>query len=143
MTSFAFVIEPPPQTRLAAGFLLLHTAAALLPWYTRCPPWLALLLSLAAVASFALCLARVPGRHCRLQGFAMDSEGCRAKLAADPGWRMARLGPGTRASRNWVLIDLRLGRSRAGWLLPRSAVPAGLFRRLKARARLHLLESDG
>lgn len=143
MTSFTFVIEPPPQPRLAAGFLLLHAGAALLPWFTRCPPWLALLLSLAAVAGLMPSLARVPGRHCRLQGFAMDGGSCRAKLAAEPGWRMARLGPGTRASRNWVLLDLRIGQSRAGWLLRRSAVPAGLFRRLKARVRLRLLESDG
>ncbi len=136
MTSFAFAIEPPPQPRLAAGVLLLHAGIALLPWCTRCPPWLALLLTLASATGFVLCLARVPGRHCRLQGFSMDGEGCRARFRAGPGWHRAELGPGTRASRDWVLLDVRVGRSRAGWLLPRSATPPGLFRRLKARIRL-------
>ena len=63
MTSFAFVIEPAAQPRLAAGLLLLHAAIAALPWLTRCPPPLALALGSLTAIGFACTIGRVPGRH--------------------------------------------------------------------------------
>jgi hypothetical protein len=136
MRSFAFVIEPGSQPRLAAWLLLLHVAMALLPWLTRCPAPLAWLLSALVTVGFCLNLSRVPGRHCRLQAMAMGDNRCRVRLAGEATWQTAVLGAGTRAYRDCVLLDLRLAGRRVGWLLPRGAVPADSFRRLKARARL-------
>jgi hypothetical protein len=136
MTSFAFVIEPGGQPRLAAGLLCLHAAMALCPWLARCPVPLAAVLTTISVAAFCLNLARVPGPHCRLKALALDGGGCRARLAGSAGWQPAALGAGTRAYRDCVLLDLRVAGHRAGWLLQRGAVPADSFRRLKARVRL-------
>ncbi|MEX2150802.1 MAG: hypothetical protein WD793_11355 [Steroidobacteraceae bacterium] len=136
MTSFAFVIEPGSQPRLAAGLLLLHAAMALCPWLARCPAPLAGALTALAIVGFCLNLARVPGRHCRLQALAMEGNRCRVLLAGAAGWETATLGAGTRAYRDCVLLDLQVTGRRAGWLLQRGAVPADSFRRLKARIRL-------
>lgn len=136
MTSFAFVIEPGNQPRLAAWLLALHAVLALFPWLARCPAPLAGALTAMAIAGFCLNLARVPGRHCRLQALAVDGGRCRVRLAGRAGWQPAALGAGTRAYRDCVLLDLRAGGRRAGWLLQRGAVPADSFRRLKARVRL-------
>jgi hypothetical protein len=136
MTSFAFVIEPGSQPRLAAWLLFLHGAVALCPWLARCPAPLAAALTMIAMVGFGLNLARVPGRHCRLQAMAMDGIRCRVRLLGAANWQPASLGAGTRAYRDCVLLDLRVAGRRAGWLLPRGAVSADSFRRLKARVRL-------
>ena len=136
MTSFALVIEPPAQPRLAAWLVLLHAAAALGPWLARCPAPVAIALTLAALAGCWLNLARVPGRHCLLRAVSLDGSGCRVRLTGETGWRPAALAAGSRAYAGCVLLDLQLNGRRVGWLLPRSALPADSFRRLKARIRL-------
>ncbi|MDP9198824.1 MAG: hypothetical protein M3O07_06370 [Pseudomonadota bacterium] len=136
MRSFAFVIEPGSQPRLAAWLLLLHAALALFPWLARCPTLLAWALTAFAILGFCLNLTRVPGRHCRLQALAMADSRCRVRLVGEGIWQAAALGAGTRAYRDCVLLDLRLAGRRVGWLLPRGAVPPDSFRRLKARVRL-------
>jgi hypothetical protein len=52
------------------------------------------------------------------------------------GWQAAALGPASRAFAQGVLLELRSGGRRLAWLLPRRALPAAEFRRLKARIRL-------
>jgi hypothetical protein len=136
MTSFAFVIEPGSQPRLAAWLLFLHAALALCPWLARCPAPLAAALTTMAIVGFCLNLAWVPGRHCRLQAITVDGSGCRVRMAGAADWQRATLGAATRAYRDCVLLDLRIAGRRAGWLLQRGAVPADTFRRLKARVRL-------
>lgn len=136
MRSFAFVIEPGSQPRLAAWLLLLHAAMALLPWLARCPTTLAWALTALVALGFCLNLGQVPGRHCRLQALSMEESRCRVRLTGEVTWQTAALGAGTRAYRDCVLLDLRLSGRRVGWLLPRGAVPADSFRRLKARVRL-------
>jgi|SRR5687767_5515074 len=136
MKSFAFVIEPAPQPRLAGGLLLLHAAIAALPWLTRCPPPLAFALGALTAIGFARCIGQVPGRHCRLQAAAADPGGWRVRIAGVPGWQAATLGPASRALAQGALLELRSGGRRLGWLLPRRALPAAEFRRLKARIRL-------
>lgn len=136
MRSFAFVIEPAAQPRLAAALLLLHVAVAALPWLTRCPAPLALALGALTMAGFAGTLGQVPGRHCRLRAVAADTGGWRLRAAGDSGWLGARLGPQSRAFAGLVLLDVRAGRRRFGWLLTRQALPPAEFRRLKARIRL-------
>lgn len=136
MTSFAFVIEPAPQPRLAAGLLLLHAAIAALPWFTRCPPLLALTLSALAAYGFARLIAQVPGRHGCLEAAAADPGGWRVRIAGEPGWHAATLGRASRVFAGGALLELRTGGRCLGWLLPRRALPATEFRRLRARIRL-------
>lgn len=136
MKSFAFVIEPAAQPRLASGLLLLHAAVAALPWFTRCPPPLALVLGGLALLGLARNLGRVPGRHCRLRAVAADSGGWRVCLAGETSWQAAILCPASRVQAGGVLLELQSGRRRLGWLLPRRALPAAVFRRLKARIHL-------
>jgi hypothetical protein len=116
--------------------LLLHLSAAALPWATRCPIWLAVLLSLLALAAFIATLARLPGRHCRLQGLAYRADAWRVRLAGEACDRPAEVAPGTRVHTDLIALDLATGRGRLGWLLTREAMDSGQFRRLKARLRL-------
>lgn len=136
MTSFPVTIEPRPEPRLAAAALLLHLSAAALPWVARCPTSLAVLLSLLASAAFIATLARLPGRHCRLQGLVYRGDAWRARLAGEACDRPADVGPGTRVHSELIVLDLATGRGRLGWLLTRGAMDPGQFRRLKARLRL-------
>jgi len=136
MTLFPVEIEPRPEPRLAAAALLLHLSAAALPWATRCPGWLAVPLSVLALASLAATLARLPGPHCRLQGLAVSGDDWRVRHAGDTCARPAHVGPGTRVYAGLIVLDLVVGRSRLGWLLTRGAMDSGQFRRLKARLRL-------
>jgi hypothetical protein len=136
MTSFPVEFEPPPQPRLAAAALLVHAAAAALPWVTRCPPGLSVALSLSAIASLWATLARVPGRHCRLQVLACENGLWHARSAGGSHAQAVLIGPGTRVYAGLVVLELVTGRGRLGWLLPRRALNPVQFRRLKARLRL-------
>ncbi|HEY8266022.1 MAG TPA: hypothetical protein VIG03_05565 [Steroidobacteraceae bacterium] len=136
MTSFAAAIEPAASPRLAAVALLAHTLAAAAPWLARVDVPLALLLTLAAIAGFALSLRRLPGRHCALAAIDLDAKGgCRARLSRSPQWLRAELGPGSRAYESLAVVDIRVGHRRYGWVLPRAALAPNEFRRLKARIR--------
>ena len=136
MTLFAVAIEPAAQPRLAALLLLTHLFAAASPWFARCPPLLATLLSLLALAGLPASLTRVPGPHCALRSLALDARRCSVRLRRQDAALAAELGPRTRATAACILLDLAAGGRRFGWLLPRSALPAADFRRLKALIRL-------
>ena len=137
MTSFAAEIEPAASPRLAAVALLAHTLAAAAPWLARVDAPLALPLTLAAIAGFALSLRRLPGRHCPLAAIDLGADGrCRARLSRSPEWLRAELGPGSRAYESLAVVDIRASGRRYGWVLPRSALSEREFRRLKARIRL-------
>jgi hypothetical protein len=136
MTSFAAVLEPAPQPRLAALVTILHAVAAALPWLTRCPPPIAAGASALAAMGLWASLARVPGPHGRLQAVALDAGGCRVRLAGSTAWTAAELSPASRVSKDWALVEVRAGRQRLGWLLPRACLPPDAFRRLKALIRL-------
>lgn len=136
MTSFAIAIEPAAQPRLAALLLLTHGCAASSPWIAHCPPMLAAGLSLLALAGLVASLARVPGPHCALQGLQLDPGGCRLRLLGRDRLLPGTIGPGTRATAGLIVLDVLAGGRRIGWLLPRGALPADEFRRLKALIRL-------
>jgi hypothetical protein len=136
MTSFAVAIEPGAQPRLAATVFLVHAAAAAWPWLAGAVPALAASLSMVALSGLVLTLGRVPGRHCRLLAVDLERRECRVRLSGRPLWLPAKLGPGARAQASLVLIEVLVGGRRFGWLLPRGALPAADFRRLKARIRL-------
>ena len=136
MTSFTVAIEPAAAPRLACLALVVHLAAVASPWLARLPRDAALLLTLAAVASLASSIAAVPGPHQRVKALRIDGAGCRVRLHGSREWQAATLGPGSRVFANLAYLDIRTGEGRRPWLLPRSAAPAGSFRRLKARVRL-------
>ena len=119
-----------------AAALLLHAAAAAMPWLTRCPPMIAAVLSLLALAALPATLRRLPGRQCRLQGLAYRDAAWRIRLAADASERPAQVGAATRVHAGLIALDLECGRGRLGWLLTRRNLDPGQFRRLKARLRL-------
>lgn len=136
MTSFAIAIEPAAQPRFAALLVLTHGFAAAAPWLARCPPLFAAGLSLLALAGLLSSLARVPGPHCLLRGLRQDAGGCQVRLPGQDGYLPATVGPGTRALAGFVVLEVIADGRRLGWLLPRGALQACEFRRLKALIRL-------
>lgn len=113
----------------------MHLLAAACPWFTRCPPGIAATLSLIAMLGLAATLARLPGRHCRLQGLSFRTDGWRFRQR-ESGEGPASIGRGTRVHAGLIALELLAGRQRLGWLLPRRAMDPDQFRRLKARLRL-------
>ena len=136
MTSFAVAIEPAAQPRLAAIALAVHLAAAASPWLARVPSWLAVPLTLVALATLASTLAAVPGPHHRLTGLRLETGAWSVRMRANGAWLPAEPGPRSRAFAGLVFLDIRVGGRRLAWLLPRGSVPASAFRRCKARVRL-------
>lgn len=136
MTSFVVRIEPAAVPRLAAAVLLFHMLAALAPWLARVPAALAAILTLAALAGMVQSLSRLPGRHCTLAEVRHDGRRWAIRLAGTGSWLPAELGGASRAYPWLVYIQLQAQSRRLGWLLPSGSVPAGDFRRLKARIRL-------
>lgn len=136
MTSFAITIEPQAEPRLAAVALGAHLLAAASPWLAHCPPAVAITLSLVAFAGLVATIARLPGRHCLLAGFAWDANGCRARLSPRGDWLPVTLGRGNRAYAGLAVLEVVVAGRRLGWLLSRAALPPAEFRRLKARIRL-------
>jgi hypothetical protein len=130
------VLEPAAAPRLAAAAVLAHLGAAASPWIARVPESGAVLLSIVALLALAWTLARVPGRHGALAAVVLDGDGCRIRLAASCEWQPAALGHGSRAYPTLVVLDLRAGGRRFGWLLAPGCLPPDAFRRLKARIRL-------
>jgi len=136
MKSSALSIEPRDQPRLAAAALILHLFAAAFPWIARCPPWLAAILSLFALGGLAATLSRVPGPHCRLRRVVWHGDSWRVMLEGDPGCAAAQLAADTRVYAGLIVLNLRVGRRRMGWLLPRQSLGPTQFRQLKARLRM-------
>jgi hypothetical protein len=133
MTSFDVAAEPAASPRLAAAAALFHAAAVALPWIAHVPRPFAAALSLLAFSGFALTLARLPGAHATLAALRLDARGCRVRLRGRPGWRRAEVTARSRAYAGLVVVDLRVGERRYGWLLSRNCLPPRAFRRLKAR----------
>ena len=136
MRSFDVTAEPAELPRLAAAAALFHAVAAALPWLARVPAPFTAMLTLLAVLGFALTLARLPGRHAALAALSLDARGCRVQLRGRPGWQRAEFTGRSRAHAGFVVVDLRVGSRRFGWLIARESLPPHAFRRLKARVGL-------
>lgn len=136
MTSFAVAVEPPGNPRLAVLAFAMHLAAAASPWVARVPLWLAVPLTLVALAGLASTLAAVPGPHHGLVGLALDGPGWRVRLREGGASLPAEIGPRSRAFADLAFLEVRAGGRRYAWLLVRNSVPAASFRSLKARIRL-------
>ena len=122
--------------RLAVAVLLFHLLAALAPWLARVPAALGAAFTLTALAGLVLSLSRLPGRHCTLAEVRHDGQRWAVRLSGSCDWLPAELSGASRAYPWLVYIRLEAETRRVGWLLPTGSVPAGDFRRLKARIRL-------
>ena len=136
MTSFALRLEPAAAPRVAAIVLLFHALAALAPWLARVPAAPGAVLTLIALAGLVHSLACLPGRHSRLAEVRHDGRRWTVRLAGSHRWLPAGLCGASRAYPWLVYLRLEAENRRLGWLLPPGSVPAGDFRRLKARIRL-------
>jgi hypothetical protein len=136
MRSFGVAAEPTPSPRLAAAAALFHATAAALPWITRVPAPFAAGLSLLAILGLGCTVARLPGRHATLVALRLTARGCRVRLRGSPGWQRAELTARSRAYAAVLVVELRAGHRRYGWLIARDCLPRDVFRRLKARVRL-------
>jgi hypothetical protein len=135
MTSFDLRLEPGPAPRLAAIAALVHFGAAASPWLLGVPAPLAAGLTAAALAGLASTLAGIPGRHHAVDALVADRHGWRVRLAGAADFVPATLGSRSRAIAGLAFVDVRTGSRRHAWLLGRGSLPAGPFRRLKARIR--------
>jgi hypothetical protein len=136
MTSFDCRLEPLPGPRLAVAALMFHAGIAASPWLLGVPDYAAALLSAVALLGLPSTLSCLPGPHHSVVAIALEGGHCRVWLARRPEPLRATLGAGSRALAGLVFLDLRTASGRHAWLLTRSCLPPGLFRRLKARVRL-------
>jgi len=136
MTSFAVRLEPAAAPRLAAAVLLFHLLAALAPLLARVPAALGAVFAVTALVGLVQTLSRLPGRHCTLAEVRHDGRQWTVRLAGSRSWLPAELCDASRAYSRLVYIRFEAETRHVGWLLPSGSVPAGDFRRLKARIRL-------
>lgn len=136
MNSSLIELEPEPCPRLAAAVLVLHVAAAALPWVTRCDWPVGLLLSVLALAGLPASLAAVPGPHCRLRRAQCRGGQWQVWLQGGGAPAPASPGPGSRVFADWVVLEFRSSAGRHRWFLLRRMVTPADFRRLKVRLRL-------
>jgi hypothetical protein len=93
-------------------------------------------LSLLGLGGLPWSLARVPGPHCRLQELRKDAESCQVRFRGLEGFVPGTIGRGTRAMAACIVLEVVADGRRYGWLLPRGALRADEFRRLKALIRM-------
>lgn len=122
--------------RFAAAVLLFHLLAALAPWLARVPAALGAMLSMTALAGLVHTLSRLPGRHCTLAEVRHDGRRWAVRFSGSRAWSPAEFCEASRAYPWLVYLRLQAETRQVGWLLPSGSVPAGEFRRLKARVRL-------
>lgn len=134
MPSWQFVAEPRACRRLAWLVGAVHGLAALVPWAAGCQAWLAAVLSLACLAALRWTLAGLPGPRCRVQGLERLPAGWCARLRAG-GWVPVEVTAATRVLPGLVVCGLRVGGRWYEWWVPRAALPADAFRRLKVALR--------
>ena len=111
-----------------------HCLAAATPWLAGCSTWLACVLSAVCLAALPWALSSLPGPHCRVQELRRLPAGWRARRP-DGSWVPVQVTAATRVLPGLVVCGLIVeGRSREWWV-PRGALPAAEFRRLKVALR--------
>jgi hypothetical protein len=134
MSSWNVRAEPAPCRGLGRLAVGLHLGAALVPWLAGCSPWLAVALSAACLLALPTMRAALPGRHCAVSSLGYRDGQWLARLA-DGRQVQADIGGATRVFSGLVVCRLNAANRRYDWWLPRYAVPAGDFRRLKVALR--------
>lgn len=135
MRSETFAPDPGACRPLASVLCAVHGLGALVPWLAGCSPPLAAGLSLLCLASLTWTLTGVPGsRRCPIVALACGAAGWQA-LLPDGRWASAWPSGATRVLPGLVVCRLRAGDRRVEWWVPRAALPAVQFRRLKVALR--------
>jgi len=108
--------------------------AILVPWLGGVEPLAAAVLAGCALAGFRAALATLPGPGATLRRLEAGRRGWVAVLR-DGRSVPATVLAGTRVLPGIALCRLAIDGRRVGWSVPRYAVPAGEFRRLKGALR--------
>lgn len=133
MSCWSVRAEPAACPGFAGALVLLHAALAVLPWAAGCTPTLAAALAAVALGTLPHTLAAVPGQRSRLKSIAGDGRAWRVRGAGGM-WQAAELRRGCRVLGPIVLLELAVAGRRLDWWVPRYALPADDFRRLKVAA---------
>jgi hypothetical protein len=134
MRSWSVRAEPAPCRGLVRLAWTGHGLAAVAPWLAGCTPLLALALSAACLLSLPATLVALPGRYCTLRALRFQ-DGEWSLTLADGRQVAARLDGATRVFEGLLACRFQAGGRRYDWLLPRYAIPATEFRRLKVAMR--------
>jgi len=130
MNSWNFHAELAACPRLAAALAAVHLAAALIPWLAGVEPVPAAGLALLSLAALPATLRTVPGGRCRFTAVACGSDGLALRLG-DGRDVTVGLRSSSRVLPGCVLLQVDLGSRRRLLWIPRAALDAGAFRRLK------------
>jgi hypothetical protein len=134
MSSWNVRVEPAPCVGLGRLAEVLHLGAALAPWAAGCTPPLAAILSAACLVTLPATLAALPGRRCAVRALAR-LDGAWSAVLSDGRDVAIEVDRATRVFAGLVVCRLAVGNRRYDCWLPRYAVPAGDFRRLKVALR--------
>jgi hypothetical protein len=111
-----------------------YLAVALAPCLAGCGLPLSLALGSACLATLPGALRAVPGRHCPLRSLSFDGGGWSARFLDGPR-RPARVEAATRVLPGLALCRLTIDDRPFDLWIPRRALPAAEFRRLKVALR--------
>ena len=137
MSAWNVDAEPGSCQALAALVVALHAGAALVPWAAGCTPWLGALLSASCLAALPAALRAVPGRGCPLRGL-RHADGTWVARLAGGRETAAGVAAGTRVLPGIAFCRVSVGDRTRDWWVPRYALPATEFRRLKVALRCRL-----
>lgn len=135
MRCWPLTAEPRACAAWLVGAVALHLAAAAVPWAAGCSAAWAAALSLLALAGLPATLASIPGGFARIRVLRLERGRLTVQLR-DGRELEAAMSASSLALRHAVLLRLAWEGGAGSWWLPRAAVPAPVFRRLKAVVRL-------
>jgi hypothetical protein len=135
MRCWPLTAEPSASGAWLVGAAALHLAAAAVPWAAGCPATWAVAMSLLALAGLPGTFASIPGRWSRIRVLRLEQGRLTVQLR-DGRELEAAMSASSLALRHAVVLRLAWDGGAGSWWLPRAALPAPVFRRLKAVVRL-------
>lgn len=137
MSSWYFHADLAACPRLAAALVAVHLAAALIPWLAGVEPVPAAVLAALSLGGLPATLRTVPGGRCGITAVAAGSDGLALRLV-DGRDLTVGLRSSSRVLPGCVLLQVDLESRRQLLWVPRGALEAQAFRRLKVAVRAGL-----
>jgi len=134
MSSWQARVEPSPCRALAWQLAAAHLAVAAAPWAAGCGPVLALVLTAVSLLALPATLSAIPGSRCPIRALRLAGGEWSASLRHGAE-ATAQVNAATRVFPAIVVCRLEVGGRRLDWWIPRYALPADEFRRLKVALR--------